>query len=364
MALPTCSLRPGARAFAPAGAVSRPRGRVVARLGGLDPSKLQEAMKDPAVAERMKQMQEMMAKPEMQQQLAEMQAYMQNQALQQRMQARPPARRGARARPGAPPAAAAPPPSCRAPTRRAAQELRSDPEFAGMFAEIQAGGMGALMKYMNDPKVLAKLGEKLGDVPPPSAAGAAAAAAPPRPAAAAAPGAAAVPEIDNLFDAAKYGDLEAVEDFIAIGKDVNAGDAEARAPAHAPRRHARRAGMRAARRARGARRTRADARGVRAGAQVRTPLHWACGYNHLEIAKMLIDEGAALDARDSKENTPLHYAAGYGRGRMVELLLASGADVAAKNDAGKSAYELATLDERNPLNQEPDVLAKLKAGAA
>jgi hypothetical protein len=27
-----------------------------------------------------------------------------------------------------------------------------------------------------------------------------------------------VPEIDNLFDAAKYGDLEAVEDFIAIGK--------------------------------------------------------------------------------------------------------------------------------------------------
>jgi hypothetical protein len=31
--------------------------------------------------------------------------------------------------------------------------LREDPEFKQMFQEIQAGGMGALMKYMNDPKV-------------------------------------------------------------------------------------------------------------------------------------------------------------------------------------------------------------------
>jgi hypothetical protein len=33
-----------------------------------------------------------------------------------------------------------------------------------MFEDIQKGGMGALMKYMNDPRVLAKLGSKLGDV--------------------------------------------------------------------------------------------------------------------------------------------------------------------------------------------------------
>lgn len=108
----------------------------------------------------MKQMQEMMSKPEMQQQLAEMQAYMQNQQMQQRM-----------------------------------QELRNDPEFKSMFEEIQKGGMGALMKYMNDPKVLAKIGERVGDVevqPPPAAA-------------AAAPSSlgANVPEIDNLFDAAR-----------------------------------------------------------------------------------------------------------------------------------------------------------------
>lgn len=65
-------------------------------------------------------------------------------------------------------------------------------------------------------QVLAKIGERLGDVqvqvPPPGAAAAAAGARPP---------AADVPEIDNLIDAAKYGDLEAVEDFIAIGKVCN-----------------------------------------------------------------------------------------------------------------------------------------------
>lgn len=50
-------------------------------------------------------------------------------------------------------------------------------------------------------------------MPPQGAAAAAAAAA-----SAGRPPAADVPEIDNLIDAAKYGDLEAVEDFIAIGK--------------------------------------------------------------------------------------------------------------------------------------------------
>lgn len=57
---------------------------------------------------------------------------------------------------------------------------------------------------------------------------------------------------------------------------------------------------------------------VNAGdAEQRTPLHYACGFNHLEIAKMLIEEGANLEVTDSKGNTPLHYAAGYGRPQLV-----------------------------------------------
>lgn len=237
-----------------------------------------KAMQDPAMQQRMKQMQEMMSRPEMQQQMAEMQAYMQNQQLQQRM-----------------------------------QELRNDPEFKSMFEEIQSGGMGALMKYMNDPRVLAKIGEKIGDVPPPTAAAAA-------PASAAA-AAANVPEIDNLFDAARYGDLEAVEDFIAIGKDVNAADKESR-----------------------------------------TPLHYASGFDHPEIAQMLIDEGAKLEAQDSKGNTPLHYAAGYGRAQLVELLLTAGSNASAKNIDGQTPYELVLANERNPLNANLPVMDKLRDG--
>lgn len=65
-------------------------------------------------------------------------------------------------------------------------------------------------------------------------------------------------------------------------------------------------------------------------------------------------------ATDSMGNTPLHYAAGYGRPPMCELLLAAGADKAAKNKNGKTAYDLATADPRNPVSQAAEVVAKLK----
>lgn len=54
--------------------------------------------------------------------------------------------------------------------------------------------MSALMKYWNDPKTLAKIGERMGPV-------AADTAAAPQPQAAAA---ASMPEINNLLDAAKW----------------------------------------------------------------------------------------------------------------------------------------------------------------
>jgi ankyrin repeat protein len=34
--------------------------------------------------------------------------------------------------------------------------------------------------------------------------------------------------------------------------------------------------------------------------EARTPLHYAAGYNHAEIAIMLLEAGANLEARDSK----------------------------------------------------------------
>jgi len=92
-----------------------------------------------------------------------------------------------------------------------------------MFEDIQKGGMPALMKYMNDPEWLAKVGNKMGDVAEMMASGAVGGAGGGAAAAPAAP--TAIPTVNNLFDAAKAGDLEAVEDFVAIGRDPSERDA-------------------------------------------------------------------------------------------------------------------------------------------
>ena len=72
--------------------------------------------------------------------------------------------------------------------------MQEDPELKPMFEEMQRGGMQAMMKYMNDPKWLAKVGERLGDINMPAGGPVQA---PPQ---AAAPKA---PEITNLIEAAR-----------------------------------------------------------------------------------------------------------------------------------------------------------------
>jgi ankyrin repeat protein len=109
-----------------------------------------------------------------------------------------------------------------------------------------------------------------------------------------------------------------VEDFLAIGKDVNMADE-----------------------------------------QQRSPLHYAAAYDHAEVAQALLDAGAKLEAVDSKSNTPLHSAAGYGRGELVVLLLEKGANKGAKNETGKTPAELATMDPRNPVGQDEGLMMAL-----
>ena len=57
----------------------------------------------------------------------------------------------------------------------------------------------------------------------------------------------------------------------------------------------------------------------------RTPLHWAAGMGHAEVATMLLKEGASLEAADSKGNTPLMYA---GEGRRPASRTAPGGSAA------------------------------------
>ena len=72
-----------------------------------------------------------------------------------------------------------------------------------------------------------------------------------------------------------------------------------------------------------------------------TPLQYAVGLGHKEIAELLIAKGADVNMKDNNGGTPLHFAAGYGHKEASELLIANGADVNAQLDDGKTPLDSA-----------------------
>lgn len=77
-----------------------------------------------------------------------------------------------------------------------------------------------------------------------------------------------------------------------------------------------------------------------------TPLHLAAFFGQTEIARLLLDRGAEIDARSRSErfarsNTPLHAAAANGQMEAARLLLARGADANARDGSGYSPLDLA-----------------------
>ena len=176
------------------------------------------------------------------------------------------------------------------------------------------------MKWANDRAFLQRLNDALGGEEAIRAA--AGGIAPPGASAAAAPAAAPAAEAETLHDAARYGDVEAVEDFIAIGKDINARDSSSR-----------------------------------------TPIHYAIAFGKgdagEEIFNLLLEAGADLTATDEKKNTPLHYACGYGKPFAVRALLDKGCDKKAKNGTGKTPLDLVKLEPKNPINNDADLVAAL-----
>jgi ankyrin repeat protein len=74
--------------------------------------------------------------------------------------------------------------------------------------------------------------------------------------------------------------------------------------------------------------------------QGETALHAAIAERHGDIAKLLIDKGADVNARNLSKLTPLHFLGVYLHDReLAELLIQRGADVNAREQAGHTPLE-------------------------
>ena len=190
------------------------------------------------------------------------------------------------------------------------EELKGDADLVPLFKAVEEQGQAGLQQFWDDEAVLRKFGRMMIEVREMRAANGTASAAGAAPAGPA--------EVNNLFDAAKEGDVEALEDFVAIGKDLNDQDSEGR-----------------------------------------TPLHYAVAYDKAISVDALIEAGATIDSRDNKQNTPLHYACGYGRVDIAEALLDAGADPAAVQEEFQTPKMLAEKDERNPIAKNSKLIERL-----
>ena len=72
-----------------------------------------------------------------------------------------------------------------------------------------------------------------------------------------------------------------------------------------------------------------------------TALHWACDAGHMEVARCLLEYGAAPNAQNVDGSTPLHMACVCEHHELARLLLERGADVGLRDGDGQSPADLA-----------------------
>merc|ERR1712203_449597 len=188
-----------------------------------------------------------------------------------------------------------------APMQERMKALENDPEFAPMLEDIKKNGMEAIMKYYNDEELMLKFSQKMGGLPQEL-----------NP---------VLKKIDEapltLHEAAKNGDLKAVQEFLGKKKPLDG----------------------------------QDHKGI-------TALGYAVGANRIAVVKLLLDNRANPFAVDSSGNSGLHYAAGYGRKELCEYLLKVGTSVTQTNSQGKTPLAVATQ------NRQADTIALLQAHGA
>jgi ankyrin repeat protein, putative len=84
----------------------------------------------------------------------------------------------------------------------------------------------------------------------------------------------------------------------------------------------------------------------------RSPIQIACGKSDMNIIEYLLDHGADLSVGSNSEiGTPLHWAAGENRVEVAQLLLERGANVDALNAPGLTPLILATANTCAPMVQ-------------
>jgi hypothetical protein len=74
-----------------------------------------------------------------------------------------------------------------------------------------------------------------------------------------------------------------------------------------------------------------------------TPLHYTALNGLIEIARLLLQNGAEVNAKDSDGETPLHLAAFQGHVDILHLLVENGADLEAEDDGGWRALHQSAL---------------------
>ena len=71
-----------------------------------------------------------------------------------------------------------------------------------------------------------------------------------------------------------------------------------------------------------------------------TPLHYVARNGHIEIARLLLQNGAGVNAKSKYDTTPLHCSAENGHVDILHLLVENGADLAAEDDGGWTALHI------------------------
>ena len=91
-----------------------------------------------------------------------------------------------------------------------------------------------------------------------------------------------------------------------------------------------------------------------------TPLHLASEEGHVDVARILVEQGADVTAQDKDGSTPLHRASERGHLDLARFLVEHGANAAAKNKYGWTPLDRAS--ERGHLDVK-QFLVKLRVGA-